>query len=217
MAARAGRNFEGIRLLQSLQKNRSSQSNPGDPNVPNVHQWDVKRAEVRHWAGLIEAAFEHARFIRQGAGAADDYGARVTAETAERWEGLATAARDEFRSLAACRAAAQLPAYQAASARAAAPHGSSRAAPLAAGQADRAGNAAQLLRLAGLQPDRRSNLSVDGAGARRLPAAACSPQRKAYRRFAARPRERATWLSAARQKCCRAPSLAPPRLGVVTS
>ena len=96
-------------------------------------------------------------------------------------------------------------------------HASSRAARWRQGKPTGAGNAAQLLRLAGLQLDRRSNLSVDGAGACRLPVAACSPQRKACRRFAARPRERATWLSAARQKCYRAPPLALPRQGVVTS
>jgi hypothetical protein len=45
---------------------------------------------------LIEAALEHARQLRQGANAADDRGARTTIEEAERWEVLASAARDEL-------------------------------------------------------------------------------------------------------------------------
>ena len=45
---------------------------------------------------LIEAAFERARQLREGADAADDHGARATIEEAERWEGLARAARDEL-------------------------------------------------------------------------------------------------------------------------
>jgi hypothetical protein len=45
---------------------------------------------------LIEAALEHARLLREGADAADDHGARATIEEAERWEVLASAARDEL-------------------------------------------------------------------------------------------------------------------------
>ena len=45
---------------------------------------------------LIEAAFEQARQLREGANTADDYGARATIEEAGRWEALASAARDEL-------------------------------------------------------------------------------------------------------------------------
>jgi hypothetical protein len=50
---------------------------------------------------LIEAALAHARLLRQGANAADGYGARVTEAEADRWEALARAAQDELRVL--CR------------------------------------------------------------------------------------------------------------------
>jgi hypothetical protein len=45
---------------------------------------------------LIKAAFEHARQLRQADDAADDYGACATVDEAERWERLASAARDEL-------------------------------------------------------------------------------------------------------------------------
>ena len=45
---------------------------------------------------LIEAALAHAKALRDGANAADGYGARATAEEAERWERLASAARDQL-------------------------------------------------------------------------------------------------------------------------
>jgi hypothetical protein len=49
----------------------------------------------------IEAAFAHARLLRQRAKAADGYGARATEAEAERWERLASTAQDELRVL--CR------------------------------------------------------------------------------------------------------------------
>jgi len=47
---------------------------------------------------LIEAALAHAKFLRDGANAADGYGARATVEDAERWERLSTAAQNEART-----------------------------------------------------------------------------------------------------------------------
>jgi hypothetical protein len=48
---------------------------------------------------LIEAALAHAKHLRESANGADDYGARVTEEGAERWERLASAAQDELSAL----------------------------------------------------------------------------------------------------------------------
>jgi hypothetical protein len=45
---------------------------------------------------LIEAALEHAEYVRECALGGDDYGARVTVAEAERWEALAKAANDEL-------------------------------------------------------------------------------------------------------------------------
>ena len=47
---------------------------------------------------LITTAFEHAKQLRQGANAADGYGARATVEDAERWERPPTAALNEART-----------------------------------------------------------------------------------------------------------------------
>jgi hypothetical protein len=48
---------------------------------------------------LIEAALAHTKALRDGAGAADDYGGRATEEEAQRWEQLAAAARAEVLAL----------------------------------------------------------------------------------------------------------------------
>ena len=48
---------------------------------------------------LIEAALEHAGYLRECALGGDDYGARATMEEVERWERLASGARDELASL----------------------------------------------------------------------------------------------------------------------
>ena len=48
---------------------------------------------------LITTAFKHAKQLRQGANAADGYGARATEAEADRWEALARAAQDELRVL----------------------------------------------------------------------------------------------------------------------
>jgi hypothetical protein len=48
---------------------------------------------------LIKAAFAHAGLLRQGANAADGYGARATEAETERWERLARTAQDELRVL----------------------------------------------------------------------------------------------------------------------
>jgi len=47
---------------------------------------------------LIEAALAHAQDLRNGANAADDYGASVTEEEAQRWEHLAAAAKADLAS-----------------------------------------------------------------------------------------------------------------------
>jgi hypothetical protein len=44
---------------------------------------------------LIEAALAHAKHLRDGANATDDYGARATIEEAQRWERLAHDAQKE--------------------------------------------------------------------------------------------------------------------------
>jgi hypothetical protein len=48
---------------------------------------------------LIEAALAHAKHLRRSAQGADDYGAQATEEEADRWERLASAARDELARL----------------------------------------------------------------------------------------------------------------------
>jgi hypothetical protein len=48
---------------------------------------------------LIGAALIHAKTLRDGANAADDYGARAIEEEAERWERLAATARAELLNL----------------------------------------------------------------------------------------------------------------------
>ena len=48
---------------------------------------------------LIEAALAHAKHLRDGAYAADDYGARATIAEAERWERLANDAQNEADNL----------------------------------------------------------------------------------------------------------------------
>jgi hypothetical protein len=48
---------------------------------------------------LIEAVLAHAKPLRGGAHAADGYGAWATLEEAQRWERLASAARDELAAL----------------------------------------------------------------------------------------------------------------------
>ena len=47
---------------------------------------------------LSDVALAHARFLRKGAEAKDDYIARATEKVAERWEALAALARTELES-----------------------------------------------------------------------------------------------------------------------
>jgi hypothetical protein len=48
---------------------------------------------------LIEAALEHAEYLRECALGDGDYGARVTIEEAQRWQELAKVAIDELAAL----------------------------------------------------------------------------------------------------------------------